>query len=182
MMHGARQIEFPFTPASARLRSITTHIWPQMRSLVAKFSQQIRSSLGKLARVLNKARSRQVRELIAPVGTVMGAAAFGWWSQSFAAALFAAIALFFLAGIYKRSEQVLAAVTRLGASPRFGNEDNRTLSRATPNRDALKQAIGRLEPWLANEVSLTEENAKEWCAVLLDSVAARARPANTIRG
>jgi hypothetical protein len=138
---------------------------------VAKFSQQIRSSLGKLAGALNNARSWQAHELVAPVGTVMGAAAFGWWSQSFAAALFAAIALFFLAGIYKRSEQVLAAVTRLGASPRFGNEDNRTLSRVTPNSDALKQAIGRLEPWLANEVSLTEETAKECCAVLLGSEA-----------
>ena len=163
-MHSARQIQFAFKPASATARGINTHFKPYLRSFASRSWERLSSVMRKFTWVLKKAMSWPAQELIVPLGTVIGAAACGWWSQSLAAALFAGIGLFFLAGLWKTSAQVSAALTQ--SRPRFRSEDNRT-------PDDLKQAIRRLEPWLANEVSLTEENAKECCAVLLDSLALR---------
>jgi len=149
-----------------------------MRSLAAKMGQQTRPFMIETASLMKRAKSQQAHDLISFLGIPMGAVAFGLWWQSFTAALFAGIGLFFLAGIYKTSERMLAVVRRSEDEPRFGDVDARTFAQPTPkNSDALNQAIGCLKPWLANEVSLTEENAKECCAVLLDSVAVRTRPA-----
>ena len=163
-MHSARQIHFGFKPASATAHGIKIHFKPHLRSFASRSWERFSSLMSKVTRVLKKAMSWPAQELIVPLGTLIGAAACGWWSQSFAAALFAGIGLFFLAGIWKTSGKVRAALTQ--SRPRFRSEDN-------PTPDDLKQAIRRLEPWLANEVSLTEENAKECCAVLLDSLALR---------
>jgi hypothetical protein len=101
----------------------------------------------------------------------MGTVAFGLWCQSIAATLFAGIGLFFLAGTYQATERMLAAIRRSDSDLRYS--DGRTLADPTlPTSYALNEAIGRLKPWLASEVSLTEENAKEYCAVLMDSVTA----------
>jgi len=168
-MHSARQIQFAFKPASATARGIKTHFKTYVRSFASRSWERFSSLMSKFTWVLKKAMSWPAQELIVPLGTLIGAAACGWWSQSLAAALFAGIGLFFLAGLWKTSAQVSAALTQSEARPRFRNQDNRT----PEDSDDLKQAIRRLEPWLANEVSLTEENAKESCAVLLDSLALR---------
>jgi len=145
-----------------------------MRALAVKMSQQIRFLMIKVASLWKKTQSWQPHNLIPTLGTLMGTVAFGLWQQSFAAALFAGIGLFFLAGIYNNIERMLAALRRSEGDPHFGNVDVRArVEPTTENSGALNQAIGCLKPWLANEVSLTEENAKECCAVLLDSVAAR---------
>jgi hypothetical protein len=144
-------------------------VWRWMRSLVAKISQQTRPLMAKVASLPKKAKSRQADDLIPPLAVLMGAAAFGLWRQSITAAIFALVGLSLLAGIYNNTERMLAALRR---------EDARALAEpTTADSGALSQAIGCLKPWLANEVPLTEENAKECCAVLLDSVAAKARPA-----
>jgi hypothetical protein len=143
-----------------------------MRLVAAKIWQQTRPLMTKVASLLKETKPQHVHDLIPPLSILMGAAAFGWWWQSFAAALFAGIPLFFLAGIYKTTERTLAAVQRSEGEERCGNRDAGTLAEPTPeNSDALNEAISCLKPWLANEVSLTEENAKECCAVLLASVA-----------
>jgi hypothetical protein len=153
-------------------------VWQWMRSLLAKMWQQTGRLMSKIASLLKKAKSRQGLELIMLLGIVIGAVTFGLWWQSFTASLFAGIVLSFLAGIYKTNRRMLAAVRRLEGVPRFGKTNSRILSGPTQeNSGALNEAIGCVKPWLANEVSLTEENAKECCAVLLDSVAGRARPA-----
>ena len=148
-----------------------------IRSLAAKMWQQIRFLMVKVASLREKTKSWHAHDLIPTLGTLMGAVAFGLWQQSFAAALFAGIGLFFLAGIFNNTERMLTALRHSEGDPHFGNVDARDLAEPTmQNSGALNQAIGSLKPWLANEVSLTEEDAKECCAVLLDSVAARARP------
>jgi hypothetical protein len=141
-----------------------------MRLVAVKIWQQTRPLMTKVASLLKETKPQHVHDLIPPLSILMGAVAFGLWWQSLAAALFAAIPLFFLAGIYKTTERTLAAVQR--SEELFGNVDGRTRAEPTSeNSDALKEAIRCLKPWLANEVSLTEENAKECCAVLLASVA-----------
>ena len=153
-------------------------VWQWMRSLVVKMWQQSGASMTKVASLLKKAKSRQGLDLIMLLGILIGVVTFGLWWQSFTASLFAGIVLSFLAGNYKTNRRMLAAVRRLEGVPRFGKENSRTLSGPTQeNSGALNEAIGCLKPWLANEVSLTEENAKECCSVLLDSVAARTRAA-----
>jgi hypothetical protein len=153
-------------------------VWRWMRSLAAKIRAQTSSLMAKVASLPRKARSRQSDDLIPPLAVLMGAAAFGLWRQSITAAIFAVVALSLLAGIHNNTKRMLAALRRPGADPQLG-EDARALAEPiTADNGALSQAIGCLKPWLANEVPLTEENAKECCAVLLDSVAAKAGPAN----
>jgi len=55
--------------------------------------------------------------MIPPAGVLMGAVAFGVWWQNLAAALFAGIGLFFLAGIYKTTERMLATTRRSEGEP-----------------------------------------------------------------
>jgi len=155
-------------------------VWQLTRSLPAKTWQQIRPLVIKLASLLKKAKSRQARGLIPPAGVLIGAVAFGLWWQNFAAALFAGIGLFFLAGIYNATERMLATSRRSEGEPHSGDRTAHTLPEPTlENSDAVNEAIGSLKPWVTDEVLLTEENAKQCCAVLLDSVASRARRATT---
>jgi hypothetical protein len=158
-MHGARQV------------------WQWMRSSVVKMWKQAGPLMTKVASSLKKAKSRQAEYLISFLATLMGAAAFGLWQQSFAAALFAGVGLSLLAGIYNNSERTLAALERREGEQHCEDVDAHALAGPSmANSGTLDQAIGYLKPWLANEVSLTEENAKEYCALLLDSVGARTPP------
>src|SRR5262249_52675659 len=121
---------------------------------------------------------READGLIAPLAALRGRWHSGW-RQSFAAALFAGVGLFLLAGIYNNTARMLTVFWRSEGGPRFGEVNARVLAESTTeNTGALSQAIGGVKPWLANEVSLTEENAQECCAVLLDSVTGRASSAN----
>ncbi len=150
--------------------------WQWLRLSASKMWQQTRPKT-EIASLLKKAKPRQA-DLIPPLAILIGAMAFGLWRQSFAAALFAGVGLFLLAGIYNNTGRMLAVLRRWEDEPHFGDVNARALAEPTSeNTGALNQAIGCLRPWLANEVSLTEENAKECCAVLLDSVAGRARSA-----
>jgi hypothetical protein len=154
--------------------------WQLTRSLAAKTWQRSRPLVIKFASLPKKAKVRQSHGMIPPAGVLMGAVAFGVWWQNFAAALFAGIGLFFLAGIYKATERMLATTRRPEGQPHSGDLAAHTLPESTlENSDAVNEAIGSLKPWVADEVLLTEENAKQCCAVLLDSVASRARRATT---
>jgi hypothetical protein len=152
------------------------HAWQWLRSLAAKMWQQAHPNI-KVASLLKKAKPQQ-SDLIPTLAILMGMAALGFWQQSFAAALFAGVGLFLLAGIYNNTERMLAVLRPSEDGPHFRAVNASTLAEpTTEDSGALNQAIGCLRPWLANEVSLTEENAKESCAVLLESVAGRARSA-----
>lgn len=151
--------------------------WSWLRSSAAKMWQQAHPKI-KGASLLKKAKPRHSYDLIPTLAILIGAVAFGLWQQSFAAAFFAGVGLFLLAGIYNHTERMLAVLRPSEDGSHFGDVNARAIAEpTTENSGALTQAIGCLRPWLANEVSLTEENAKECCAVLLESVAGRARSA-----
>lgn len=148
-------------------------VWQWVASLPSKTRGWSRPLLMKLA--LKQAGWQQAHKMIPPLGVAIGAVAFGLWSQSFAATLFAGIGLFFLAGIYKSGERVLAALRQSDGKP-----DTATIAQAVPeNNEVLNEAIQGLKPWLANEVSLTEEDVRDRCAVLVDSVVQKARQMTT---
>ncbi len=121
--------------------------------------------------------AQRVHDMIPPLGIIIGPAAFGFWWHSIQAGLFAGCGLFFLAGIYKATERIVGAVLRWERDRVAGPSPDRDASTsAEPSHediDALCGAIDRLQPWVADEVALTEENAKASCAVLLESVAPR---------
>jgi len=121
--------------------------------------------------------ARRAHDMIPPLGIILGAAAFAFWWRSIQAGLFACCGLFFLAGIYKATERIVGAVLRWERDRMAGPSPDRDASTSSDpsheNIDALCGAIGRLQPWVADEVALTEENAKASCAVLLQSVAPR---------
>ena len=121
--------------------------------------------------------AQRAHDMIPPLGIIIGTVAFGFWWHSIQAGLFACCGLFFLAGVYKATERIVGAVLRWERDRMAGPSPDRDASTsAEPSHediDALCGAIDRLQPWVADEVALTEETAKASCAVLLESVAPR---------
>jgi hypothetical protein len=153
----------------------------RIRSLVTKMRQWTVSAVSRVVSLSGKIKitylsARRANDLIPPVGTIVGAVAFGLWWKSFGAGLFACFALFFLAGVYKATGRIVAAVLRWErdrmAGTRLDLDASATADRS--HRDVeTRAAIEHLQSWLANETSPTEENVKASCAVLLESVASR---------
>ena len=111
-----------------------------------------------------------VQEVRDAITIVMGAAACGLWWNNFGAALFAGIALFFLAGIHRAMKRVVAAVSGSERERSEIADINRDIHLFKPGKsEGAEWAIGRLQPWVAGETSLTEEEAKSCCAALLDT-------------
>jgi hypothetical protein len=82
--------------------------------------------------------------------------------------------LFLLAGIYKALRQIVAALRRepdriFAANPNWNI--SRIEERSEPNFEISTEAIEHLLPWVKDETSLTEESAKAYCSVLLDTLA-----------
>lgn len=145
------------------------HVQQRMSSLAASVQQWVSSverkvtSRGKQIN-LSRVPLRQFHEMISALGVVLGALAFGFWWKSIGAALFACFPLFFLAGIYRAMEGVVAAVRR------WEREGLEIAPTARCNREGTVKAMQRLQPWVAGETSLAEEDAKEFCAALLKTV------------
>src|SRR5262249_5792751 len=114
-------------------------LWQWLRSTATKLRQQTIGLPSKFASWPEKTKSQQAHKLIMPLGVLIGTVAFGLWSQSFTASLFAGIVLFFAAGIYKRNEQMLATLRKSDALPQvesltptlFSGQPRRTVPRST---------------------------------------------------
>jgi len=154
-------------------------VWQWINSLPAKTWLQVRPLSRKFASFL-KQGGFQLQNIIPPLGILIGAVAFGLWWHSFAAALFAAVGLFFLAGIYRNSERTLPTVRQSQSKPPLEDLDPPAIEQPTPeDNEAVNEAVQYLQPWLANEVSLSEESVRDRCSVLVDSVVERARQMTT---
>jgi hypothetical protein len=129
-------------------------------------------------RLLNNVRvkhylSRQsVRKALPLIGIVAGAAAGALWLNSIAAGVFAFILLFLLSNI-GRSLQHIAGLLRTQSAAAL-HPAWRAPSVEGPNQHNIyisAKAMERLRPWVEDESSLTEESAKAYCSVLLDTLA-----------
>lgn len=156
--------------ALLRIRSLVAKVWKRTVSL----ANRVVSLSGKAK--ISRSSARRANGMIPSVGIIMGAVAFGLWWSSFAAGLFACFALFFLAGIYKATGRIVAAVLRWEcdrmAGTRVDWDASAMADQSRTNMETLA-AIEHLQSWVANETSPTEENVKASCAVLLESVTAR---------
>jgi len=151
----------------------------RIRSLVAKVRQRVLPLVNRAGSWYRKIKSSRpsaglASDLIPPVGIIVGAVAFGLWWSNLAAGLFACFGLFFLAGIYKATGRIVAAVLRWEGDRVAGTADW-DAALADPSRRSVEAvaAIQNLKSWVANETSPTEEDVKASCAVLLQSVAPR---------
>ena len=144
-----------------------------MRSFAGKRWRWTRSHVN-FRRLLHKAESQRTQEIMPIAGVVAGALAFGLWWENLGAAIFGAIGLYFLAAIYRSTEKLLIAV-RKSDKMQVSTADAGRVQPTLENGDDLNKAISTLKPWLANEAALTEEDAKQCCAVLVDTVVEKAR-------
>jgi hypothetical protein len=113
-------------------------------------------------------------KIISPVAVLAGAIAFGFWWNSVSAGLFAGFALFFMASIYKALRQIVATLRwqrdrAIALNSSWNTSD--TVERSERNLEVGARAIERLRPWVEDETPLTEESAKAYCSVLLDTLA-----------
>lgn len=156
--------------------SLATNIQGRMSPLATKMRRWIISLVKKAKKgVIANLSANRIRNAIPPVAVPAGAAAFGFWQDSIGAGLFACFALFLLAGIYKALWQI---VTTLRSErdrvilPNSNWNASDTAERGERNVEVGAKAIEHLRPWVEDETSLTEESAKAYCSVLLDTLAA----------
>ena len=155
--------------------SLATNVQSRISTFATKMQRWIASLVKKVKKdmVANLSANR-IHDAIPPVAIIGGAVAFGFWWDNISAGLFACFALFLLAGIYKALRQIVATLRRepdriFAANPNWNI--SRIAERSEPNFEINAKAIEHLLPWIKDETSLTEENAKAYCSVLLDTLA-----------
>jgi hypothetical protein len=158
--------------------SLSTNTQGRISRLVTQMKPRITSLVKKAKRAMGFDRSaRWVHDTIPPAAVLAGAAAFGFWWDSVSAGLFACFALFFLAGIYTGLRQLVVTLRwehehdRIIAANANWNTSG-TVERSERNFEVGAKAIEHLRPWVEDETALTEERAKAYCSVLLDTLAA----------
>jgi hypothetical protein len=156
--------------------SLATNVQGRISPFATKMQRRIAFLVKKVKRdMVANLSTNWIHEAIPPVAVIGGAVAFGFWQSSIIAALFACFALFLLAGIYKALRQIVAALRRepdriFAANPNWNI--SRIAEGSEPNFEISATAIENLLPWIKDETSLTEESAKAYCSVLLDTLAA----------
>ena len=155
--------------------SLATNIQGWINPLATKIQQWIASFVKKAKKaVVSNLSANRIQDTIPPVAVLAGAAAFGFWWNSVSAGLFAGFALFFMASIYKALRQIVATLRwqrdRAIALNSSWNTSG-TVERSERNLEVGARAIERLRPWVEDETPLTEESAKAYCSVLLDTLA-----------
>ena len=155
--------------------SLATNVQGRISPFATKMQRWITFLVKVKREMVANLSTNWIHDAIPPVAVIGGAVAFGFWQSSIIAALFAFFALFLLAGIYKALRQIVAALRRepdriIAANPKWNI--SRIAERSEPNFEISATAIEHLLPWVKGETSLTEESAKEYCSVLLDTFAA----------
>jgi hypothetical protein len=148
---------------------LATHIQGRINPLATKMRRCIASFIKKAKKgVIANLSANGIRNAILPLAVLGGAVAFGLWQDRIGAGLFACFVLFLLAGIYNAQQQIAATLRweRDRVIPANSNW------KGQPNFEIGAKAIEHLRPWVENETALTEESAKAYCSVLLDTLAA----------
>lgn len=150
-------------------RGLASSISGWCSDLFLSLEQRIRRLLKNTG--VKRPLSRQwVRKGLPLIGVIVGAAGCALWSNSTAAGVFAFILLFLLSNIGK-SLQHIAGLLRTQSG---GTLHSASRAPEGPNQHNIyisAKAMERLRPWVEDEGSLTEESAKAYCSVLLDTLA-----------
>ena len=157
-------------------------VQPSVRTLASNLSGWCKRNIAgigqntvrwlKSLRIKPRVRRPSVYSAVSAIGIIAGATAAGLWLNSSAAGLFALIVLFLLASI-DRWLQRIADVLRMQSSAAL-QASWPTSKTKTSNERSLyisSKAMERLRPWVEDQSTLTEESAKAYCSVLLDTLA-----------
>ena len=181
-LHGIRTnliLESVLALRDHTMHSSTQHSARSLRSSISGWcSDSFLSLEQRTRRVLTNARikhrlsQKSVRKALPLIGMIAGAAACALWLNSIAAGAFAFIVLFLLSNI-GRSLQHIAGLLRAQSAAAL-HPAWRAPSVEGPNQPNIyisTKAMERLRPWVDDESALTEESAKAYCSVLLDTLA-----------
>ena len=134
--------------------------------------EQHTSRLLKSAHIKRHLSRQSVRKALPLIGIVAGAVACALWLNSTAAGVFAFILLFLVSNI-GTSLQHIAGLLRTQSAAAL-HPAWRAPSVESPDQHNIyisAKAMERLRPWVEDESTLTEESAKAYCSVLLDTLA-----------
>lgn len=112
------------------------------------------------------------RDLLSLTAILAGGVACGLWLDSIAAGLLAFIALVLLSRIARSLERIVACLKPQAAAAVLPERRSSDVARASARKVYVStKAMERLRPWVEDESTLTEESAKAYCSVLLDTLA-----------
>ena len=115
---------------------------------------------------------QSVRKVLPLTAIIAGAAACALWLNSSAAGVFALILLFLLSNIGRSLQHIAGLLrTQSAAALHPAWRAPSVEGPAQPNIYISAKAMERLRPWVEDQSSLTEESAKAYCSVLLDTLA-----------
>lgn len=156
----------------AATRSFASNTFDWFRFNVLRLGQRINQLL-KSAKLKRRFTTREgLHKVLPPAAIVAGAAACAFWLNSGAAGVFALILLFLFLSIGKSLERIAGLLKTQSAGVIQPNW--RILNQGTTSQRDIyvsNKAIERLQPWVEDKSSLTEESAKAYCSVLLDTLA-----------
>ena len=117
-------------------------------------------------------RERSVHDLLPQIAIPAGAIACGLWLNSVAAGLFGLVLLFLLWRIGTSLERIIGFL-RTQPPAALSGAWRATGAETAGQRNIYisAKAMQRLRPWVEDESTLTEESAKAYCSVLLDTLA-----------
>ncbi len=152
-------------------RAYAGELFGRCQQGIANLQQRASRALKNLHLRQHLTRQR-VRNLLPQAGIIAGAAACGLWLNSIFAGLFGLVLLFLLWKI-SRSLERITGVLRTQPPTTLASSGRAASSEATSQRNIYisAKAMERLRPWVEDESALTEESAKAYCSVLLDTLA-----------
>lgn len=115
--------------------------------------------------------SVSVYAVVSAFGIIAGGVAGGLWLNSSAAGFLVLIVLFLLANIGRSLRHIGAQLGLHPAAPLHPSWPSTTKTTNQQNIYISTKAMERLRPWVEDQSSLTEESAKAYCSVLLDTLA-----------
>lgn len=128
--------------------------------------------LRKRVLVIRQLRGQSLYAFLSAIGIIVGAAAGGLWLNSSAAGLFALILLLLLASIGRSLQRIAGLLRMQPGAPLYPTWSvPKTGTASERNIYISAKAMERLRPWVEDQSSLTEESAKAYCSVLLDTLA-----------
>ena len=117
-------------------------------------------------------RRQSVYSAVSAVGIIAGATAAGLWLNSSAAGVFALVVLFLLASIAKCLQRIADVLRMQRSAALQPSWPTRNTSESNERSIYISsKAMERLRPWVEDQSTLTEESAKAYCSVLLDTLA-----------
>jgi hypothetical protein len=167
---GTPEIDIMHSNIQRSARSLTSSISGWCSDSFLRLKQRTRGVLKK-AGVKRLLSWHSVHKALPLIGIIAGAAACALWLNNTAAGVFALILLFLLSNIGRSLQHIAGLLRTQSAAALHPAWRAPSVDGPQPNIYISAKAMERLRPWVEDESTLTEESAKAYCSVLLDTLA-----------